>query len=493
MGTSQSKDPEVENALAVFSKSEQVEMERLFKKLSGPNSKAFSLEQLQIHLNGILCETIITRLHYTMANIQTQPELEADIHDMPDNSEDVTTLTTVTYDTFVISLAHLIKGDMHEKSHFINCLATETDYASPSDMIWFVTNIVQAYLEVKAEDAHTVSWQTETEEEDLRRFAIFILEDLFNKDLKYNSSPMHTSDVPFGVTYRDDELETWLSQSALFLHIIDTIFHSCFPVKMVDAMFSQNNLLPLCKDINWEKTTTILDIPSVLGINNSLPHQLQNQWSLLYTSQLHGESFSTMIKRVKDQGPTILVIRDTDGHIFGGFASESWTMKPQYSGDPSCFLFTMQPKLGIYTSTGYNDHYMYLNSGQSTMPYGLGMGGQFDYWGLWLDGEYGIGESRAEPKCTTYNSPQLSRQPEFQIDAIEFWAVGPDIEKEGGSMKHVISASGLDLTDAHVSILDKDPEAKAMLSLINRGPVSDGLREGDRTADTPEQHQLPPM
>ena len=35
------------------------------------------------------------------------------------------------------------------------------------------------------------------------------------------------------------------------------------------------------------------------------------------------------------------------------------------------------------------------------------------------------------------------------------------------------------------SILDKDMESKAMLELLDRGPVSEGLRESDNMADTP--------
>ena len=40
------------------------------------------------------------------------------------------------------------------------------------------------------------------------------------------------------------------------------------------------------------------------------------------------------------------------------------------------------------------------------------------------------------------------------------------------------------------SVLDKDPEAQAMLSLIGKGPVSEGLREGDETADSPEHSKV---
>ena len=44
--------------------------------------------------------------------------------------------------------------------------------------------------------------------------------------------------------------------------------------------------------------------------------------------------------------------------------------------------------------------------------------------------------------------------------------------------------------NAKKSVLDKDPEAKAMLELMGRGPVSEGLREGDEQAATPEHNKV---
>lgn len=52
-----------------------------------------------------------------------------------------------------------------------------------------------------------------------------------------------------------------------------------------------------------------------------------------------------------------------------------------------------------------------------------GMGGQFDYWGLWLDCEYGFGE--CSESCSTFkNYQQLSANKRFEIRNIEVWAVG---------------------------------------------------------------------
>ena len=58
------------------------------------------------------------------------------------------------------------------------------------------------------------------------------------------------------------------------------------------------------------------------------------------------------------------------------------------------------------------------------------MGGQHNYFGLWLDSEFGRGHSRARPKCTTYGSPQLSGEEDFTLDTMEVWAVGKPPEPE---------------------------------------------------------------
>ncbi|XP_061139547.1 MTOR-associated protein MEAK7 isoform X15 [Syngnathus typhle] len=59
-----------------------------------------------------------------------------------------------------------------------------------------------------------------------------------------------------------------------------------------------------------------------------------------------------------------------------------------------------------------------------------GMGGQHRYFGLWLDSDFGHGHSRAQPKCTTFGSPQLSADEEFILDSMEIWAVGKISELE---------------------------------------------------------------
>lgn len=53
-----------------------------------------------------------------------------------------------------------------------------------------------------------------------------------------------------------------------------------------------------------------------------------------------------------------------------------------------------------------------------------GMGGQHHYFGLWVAADFGKGHSKAKPACTTYSSPQLSAQEDFQFEKMEVWGLG---------------------------------------------------------------------
>lgn len=40
-----------------------------------------------------------------------------------------------------------------------------------------------------------------------------------------------------------------------------------------------------------------------------------------------------MVGGLTKRGPTLLMVRDSKGHVFGGFASHSWEVKPQFQGE----------------------------------------------------------------------------------------------------------------------------------------------------------------
>jgi len=76
------------------------------------------------------------------------------------------------------------------------------------------------------------------------------------------------------------------------------------------------------------------------------------QWRLLYGSARDGWSIHTLFRKVARQGPSVLVLRDAAGGIFGGFASKSWQVQEHYFGDGDSFLFTFVAGPGMAAQEG---------------------------------------------------------------------------------------------------------------------------------------------
>ncbi|XP_058797653.1 MTOR-associated protein MEAK7 [Phymastichus coffea] len=276
--------------------------------------------------------------------------------------------------------------------------------------------------------------------------------------------------VKLGDILTFNQVEDWFHQAATFKTIQSHVFQCLFLVsqkkgdKNPPSRINELSLLPLCKGLeNIPHFPSILGLGDVLFLNLSLPHELRNEWRFLFSSQVHGESFSTMLGRITMQGATIIILQDGDDHVFGGFASNNWSLSPNFTGNQSCFLFQLEPQIVNFPASSYNNHYQYLNLHQQTMPNGLLMGGQLNYPGLWLDCEYGSGKSSVS--CTTFqNYVQLSGKENFTVKHCEVWGVGPvpEVDKDERGSR---------------SILDADPTSKVLLELTGKKMHSEGLRD----------------
>ena len=97
--------------------------------------------------------------------------------------------------------------------------------------------------------------------------------------------------------------------------------------------YLRSHIIMPCKfEVEFSKIDPLLDIPSIALINHHLPASQQHRWRLLFSTQIHGESFSAFIHQITNQGPVVIVVRDASGHVFGGFASMSWSIKSQFVG-----------------------------------------------------------------------------------------------------------------------------------------------------------------
>jgi len=84
---------------------------------------------------------------------------------------------------------------------------------------------------------------------------------------------------------------------------------------------------------------SLLDITMELKLNEFYGVKYQ-QWKLLYKATRDGFTASTFHELCDDKGSTMVIIKSSEGWLFGGFTSQSWKALA-YKTDPKAFLFTL--------------------------------------------------------------------------------------------------------------------------------------------------------
>jgi len=160
---------------------------------------------------------------------------------------------------------------------------------------------------------------------------------------------------------------------------------------------------------------SVLSLDHIITIQKKLPARLRQKenWYLLYGTTTYGVSLNTFYVRTKDQGPSVIVIKDKNGRLFGGFASDSWRIESRFYGTGETFLFSVDPKtleLIIYRWTKKNSNFMC-----SRRDF-IALGGGTNF-GLWMDSDF---ERGSTAYCETFDNPCLSTD-DFQIVLVEVW------------------------------------------------------------------------
>lgn len=162
-------------------------------------------------------------------------------------------------------------------------------------------------------------------------------------------------------------------------------------------------------------TGTLLQLEVVWAMRGSVPNRFRyHDWKLLFSTAMHGTSLLTFYKHLDSKSPTVLVVRDTDGHIFGGFASEAWHVSKTFFGTGESFLFSIVPNFAVYNWTGADDYYCIGKRDFLAM----GGGGATGRYGLWLDSELSAGTSEV---CKTFLNRRLSLNEEFNCNLVEVY------------------------------------------------------------------------
>ena len=65
-------------------------------------------------------------------------------------------------------------------------------------------------------------------------------------------------------------------------------------------------------------------------------------WTLLYATHRDGISLHTLMRKAERQAPTVLVVRDGGGALFGALVTEAWHTAPRFYGTGESFVFQVR-------------------------------------------------------------------------------------------------------------------------------------------------------
>ncbi|XP_028834749.1 oxidation resistance protein 1a isoform X2 [Denticeps clupeoides] len=175
------------------------------------------------------------------------------------------------------------------------------------------------------------------------------------------------------------------------------------------------NLEPETFRPNLSEPSDLLDADQIEKLAKHLPARtIGYPWTLAFGTAKHGMSIKTLYRAMQGQDtPVLLVIKDSDGQVFGALASEPFKVSEGFYGTGETFLFTLYPEFEVYKWTG--DNMFFIKGDMDSLAFGGGSG----EFGLWLDGDLYHGRSHS---CKTFGNAMLTKKEDFYVQDIEIWS-----------------------------------------------------------------------
>lgn len=258
----------------------------------------------------------------------------------------------VQFGDFIANSSAILKGSFSQKCTFL-CKVCSQDQSMmklqnlKTLLLWFMKVILTSEC---AKTIFPQSCKFKVSGEGSQRMVAYLI------------SPMRENpgvEIAAGEEVSVDDLERWMTTTPLAVQIVETIFAFIFYYRVIikgtsmpsDIMayfgiemdpesgrvIPDRLLLPLKIQHSLFRETfdsELLDQSLLMLLNSYFPHTLRGRFYPLFSSIKHGESFSTFCKSLLGcVGPTLLVVRDREGCVFGGFASTRWQMDPNFRGE----------------------------------------------------------------------------------------------------------------------------------------------------------------
>ncbi|XP_031730337.1 oxidation resistance protein 1a isoform X1 [Anarrhichthys ocellatus] len=166
---------------------------------------------------------------------------------------------------------------------------------------------------------------------------------------------------------------------------------------------------------NLRESSDLLEADQIEKLARNLPPRtIGYPWTLAFGTSKHGMSIKSLYRAMQGQDtPVLMVIKDSDGQVFGALASEPFKVSDGFYGTGETFLFSFNPEFQVYKWTG--DNMFFMKGDMDSLAFGGGSG----EFGLWLDGDLYHGRSHS---CKTFGNPMLSKKEDFYVQDIEIWA-----------------------------------------------------------------------
>lgn len=235
----------------------------------------------------------------------------------------------MTYANFITNISTFIKGSPDQRSQLFIHLLTPPINASKIETL--LTSFLNFLLspDVKLNSTHFPQIHDWPKNDESLKSVVSHMIDSFSAETR----PLDKI-----------EIQIWLMSSPLANLIIQSFFKYIFLLPFSsrsEVMSDEEMLLPhktIHPIIKTDFTSLLLDHTSLLYLHQALPYETRGVVYPLFSSKVHGESFSTFCRQILERGPTLLVIKDTNGHVFGGVANDSWKFNPQFTGKTNNLL-----------------------------------------------------------------------------------------------------------------------------------------------------------
>ncbi|XP_065575858.1 GTPase-activating protein skywalker-like isoform X2 [Artemia franciscana] len=152
------------------------------------------------------------------------------------------------------------------------------------------------------------------------------------------------------------------------------------------------------------------------------------QPTLLFTSEEHGYSLTTLFTKVENHSPTVIIIKTSMGEVFGAYCSSPWRKRNEkaafgskqgYFGTGETFVFTLLPEMNKYPWVGIEGSTSNDSKGTGLFMaadnYMLVIGGG-NGQAIYIDADLRFGNTDT---CLTFNNRPLCPTKDFEIQVIE--------------------------------------------------------------------------